>query len=229
MLGFFFIFVVHTKTETDLFLKSNIMMFFQLKTLAIIILITSVLQGIIVVFSKGSIRFQKPEGGLNAWIYNIINLLVLIVLTPILSILLLKEILSPIELVSVSVPDNSLVKILEAIGLVLYIFGNLFIYLARIVLWNSFRLGAVAPESKDKLIVAGPFRLVRHPMYFAVIIMCLGLALLLHSWLFLVFFIVLYYTIIKMIPVEENQLINAYGDDYINYKKKVKKLFPYIY
>ena len=153
----------------------------------------------------------------------------LIVLTPILSILLLKDILLPIEIISIKLNDSLTVEILEMVGLAFYLIGNLFIYLSRIVLWSSFRPGAVPPDSKDKLIVAGPFKLMRHPMYFAVIIMTLGLALIIHSWLFLMFFIILSYTIFKMIPVEEEQLINAYGDDYINYKKKTKKLFPYIY
>ena len=170
------------------------MMLIQIKTLGIIILIAAVLQGVIIVFSKGSIRFQKPEGGLIPWIYNITNLSVLIVLTPILSILLLKEFLYPIEIISINVPDNSLIRVIEAIGLILYIIGNLFIYLARVVLWNNFRLGAVAPDSKDKLIVAGPFKLVRHPMYFAVIIMTLGLAFLIHSWLFFMFFVLLIFS-----------------------------------
>ena len=205
------------------------MILLQIKTLGIIILITSVLQGIIMVFSKGSIRFQKPKGGIISWIYNITNLIVLIVLTPILSILLVKEILYPIEVISINVPENLTIKLLEAVGLVLYIIGNIFIYITRIVLWNNFRLGAVAPESNDELILSGTFRIIRHPMYFAVIIMALGLALLLHSWLFFIFFIILLYTIIKMIPVEENQLINTYGNDYINYQKNIRKLFPYIY
>jgi protein-S-isoprenylcysteine O-methyltransferase Ste14 len=151
------------------------------------------------------------------------------VLTPVLSVLLLKGILYPLEITSVSLPDSLLVKLLDVLGLILYIIGNIFVYLTRIVLWDNFRLGAVTPESKDKLVLSGPFKLVRHPMYFAVIIMALGLALLLHSWLFMIFFIILFYTIVKMIPIEENQLINAYGDDYINYRKIVKKLFPYIY
>jgi len=181
------------------------------------------------VFSKGSIRFQKPKGGIISWIYNITNLVVLIVLIPILSILLVKEILYPIEVISINVPENLTIKLLEAVGLVLYIIGNIFIYITRIVLWNNFRLGAVVPESNDKLILSGTFRIIRHPMYFAVIIMALGLALLLHSWLFFIFFIILLYTIIKMIPVEENQLINTYGNDYINYQKNIRKLFPYIY
>jgi len=181
------------------------------------------------VFSKGSLRLQKPQGGTISWIYNITNLFILIVLTPILSILLLKENIYPIEVISVSIPDGFITKLLEAMGLILYIIGNVFIYVTRIVLWNNFRLGAVLPESNDKLVLNGPFRLIRHPMYFAVIIMALGLSLLLHSWLFIIFFIILLYTIIKMIPVEENQLINAYGDEYINYKKNVRKIFPYIY
>jgi len=205
------------------------MTLFQIKILGIIILVTSVLQGVIVIFSKGSIRFQKPEGGIISWIYNFTNLIVLMVLTPILSVLLLKGVLYPIEITSVSVPDSLIIRLLDALGLILYLIGNILLYITRISLWSNFRLGAVAPESKDKLVLSGPFRLVRHPMYLTVIIMALGLALLLHSWLFMIFFIVLLYTIIKMIPVEENQLINAYGDDYINYQKKVKKLFPFAY
>ncbi len=189
----------------------------------------SVLQGIIMIFSKGSIRFQKPKGGLNSWTYNITNLFVLIVITPLVSIFLMKGIVKPISLFSIELPNNSFTITLEIIGLVLFIIGNFFIYITRIFMWNNFRLGAVKPSSSDKLIISGPFKLMRHPMYFAVIIIPFGLALILHSWLFILFFIILFYTIVKMIPIEEKQLLDSYGENYETYRKKVKKIFPYIY
>ncbi len=205
------------------------MYIFSIKTLGIIILVFSVLQGIIVIFSKGSLRFQKPSGGFTTWVYNIINLLILLALTPLISILLLKNILNPFEILSFKINNENILSILEIIGIILYIIGNIFVYWSRIALWSSFRLGAVKPSEKDKLIVSFPFSLIRHPMYFAVIVMALGLGLLIHSSIILILTIILTISIVKMIPIEEAQLLDAYGKDYEKYKLKSKALVPFIY
>ena len=201
----------------------------EIKTLGIIILIFSVLQGIIVIFSKGSLRFQKPEGGFVVWVYNIINLSILLLITPIISILLTKNILTPFEFLSYDIGNENLLFATEIIGLILFISGNLLLYWTRILLWSSFRLGAVKPSEKDKLILSGPFKIMRHPMYSAVIIMAFGLALLIHSFVIIILTAILAVSIVIMIPVEDRQLVDAYGDEYKKYKLKVKSLITFVY
>ncbi len=201
----------------------------EIKTLGIVILIFSVLQGIIIVFSKGSLRFQKPEGGVVVWTYNVINLLIILVITPVISILLIKNILSPFNIMFYDFSNESLSFFTEIIGLIFFVAGNVLLYWTRIFLWSSFRLGAVKPSKNDKLILTGPFKMVRHPMYIAVIVMAIGLALLIHSIIIILLIIILVVSIVKIIPIEEKQLIDAYGEEYRQYQAKTNALMPLVY
>jgi hypothetical protein len=44
------------------------------KAIGILLLGLMGLQGMFMMLSPGSVRIQKPEGGMTAWIYNIFNL-----------------------------------------------------------------------------------------------------------------------------------------------------------
>lgn len=74
------------------------------------------------------------------------------------------------------------------------------------------------------MITDGPYKLARHPMYTAALSISLGLALLLQSWVFLCVFFVYLTLILLLIPMEEEKLLDAYGDQYLSYKRKTGKL-----
>ncbi len=81
-------------------------------------------------------------------------------------------------------------------------------------------------REEPELIQTGVFRLVRHPVYTGAILFYLGAILItmsLASAAFWVLIIVFYYFISKY---EERLLTEAFGDDYLNYKKKTGMLFP---
>ena len=80
-----------------------------------------------------------------------------------------------------------------------------------------------------RVVEQGPYRLVRHPSYTGVLITFIGLALAVQSAgallvLLGVFSISYGYRMI----VEEKALLSELGDDYANYKKRTKRLIPYI-
>ncbi|HEC44152.1 MAG TPA: isoprenylcysteine carboxylmethyltransferase family protein [Bacteroides sp.] len=76
------------------------------------------------------------------------------------------------------------------------------------------------------VITKGVFSLVRHPIYLAAILSYMGLIFITLSiittglWLL----IIIFYHFIS--SYEEKLLINMYGDDYREYRKKVPMLFP---
>ncbi len=197
--------------------------------LGIIIMVLFSLQGIVMLFSQGSLRFQKPEGGVISWLYNTLNLFIILVVTPLVAILLMKKVSGLIEPTWIKVTEGWVLIILETAGMLFFFFGNILQYWSRVFLGLSFRLGGVAPRSEDKFVTAGPYRLVRHPMYTAVLLMSLGLALLIQSLLILSLFVVLAIFIMLLIPAEEAQLQEAYGAKYREYRQKVKALIPFIY
>ncbi len=197
--------------------------------LGIIIIVLFSLQGIVMLFSPGSIRFQKPEGGVISWLYNTLNLFIILVVTPLVAILLMKKVSGLIEPTWIKVTEGWVLIILETAGILFFFFGNMLQYWSRVFLGCSFRLGGVAPRPEDKFVTAGPYRLVRHPMYTAVLLMSLGLALLIQSLLILSLFVVLAIFIMLLIPAEEAQLQEAYGAKFSEYRQKVKALIPFIY
>lgn len=76
------------------------------------------------------------------------------------------------------------------------------------------------------VIIKGPFKLIRHPIYVSAVLFYLGLLLLSPSilaaiiWIFIMVF---YYFISRY---EERLLLEKFGDAYIDYMKKVPMFIP---
>jgi protein-S-isoprenylcysteine O-methyltransferase Ste14 len=81
----------------------------------------------------------------------------------------------------------------------------------------------VKPHDKPSaLIVEGPFRMFRHPMYFGMLIILLGISFICGSVMSLIgpigFWIVIR---IRFIPAEEHAMFDAFGSEYGHYKRRV--------
>ncbi len=83
----------------------------------------------------------------------------------------------------------------------------------------------VKPDEKPtELIISGPFKISRHPMYLGMTAILLGVAIIhgsLIGFIFPIIFIIL--TEVLFIPAEEKNMKKAFGKKYIKYKKKVRK------
>ena len=79
----------------------------------------------------------------------------------------------------------------------------------------------------EPLILQGPQRYVRNPMYFAVVLLLLGWWLALDcTWiLFVAFFFYLWFNLV-VIRFEEQELKALYGEEYEAYLKAVPRFFP---
>jgi len=74
------------------------------------------------------------------------------------------------------------------------------------------------------LVTSGPFRLSRNPMYLGTLIWLIGLAILLGSlivFLFPILFLLLANFLI--IPLEERELQRIFGEQFIEYKRHVRR------
>jgi protein-S-isoprenylcysteine O-methyltransferase Ste14 len=78
------------------------------------------------------------------------------------------------------------------------------------------------------LISQGPYKLIRHPMYLAVILFSLSVVLEFLNPLRLLILLVLVITLIYKIEFEEKLLIKNFNK-YPDYRKTTKKLIPFIY
>ncbi len=178
--------------------------------------------------ATGSI-LDKPQGGLMVQIVNIFNLFFLLVVNPLAAILLIARCLPTVDPTYITIDEPWILMVLEIVGLVIYVIGYLFMAWALITLGRNYQLGGIAPRSEDMMVMNGPYRLVRHPMYTAALSISLGLACLIQSGAFFGVFCIYLILISLLIPMEENELRKAYGEQYVAYQQKARKLIPFVY
>jgi len=81
-----------------------------------------------------------------------------------------------------------------------------------------------------QVIQTGPYAIVRHPSYTGAYLSYLGTGIMLEAWLGLLFAIVAmgiaYY---QRITAEEETLRSHFGEAYIAYSKKTKRLIPFLF
>ena len=178
--------------------------------------------------STGSV-LDKPKGNLLVQLVNGFNLLFLLVVIPLTAILLIARRFPTIDPAPVRIDSPSLRAALEITGLVVCVMGFLLMIAALVALGRNYQLGGSAPRSEDALVVAGPFRLIRHPMYTAALGISLGLACLIQSWILLGVFAIYVVLILLLVPIEEDGLRQAYGEPYDAYRQATRKLIPFVY
>jgi protein-S-isoprenylcysteine O-methyltransferase Ste14 len=84
---------------------------------------------------------------------------------------------------------------------------------------------AVKPhETPTSLEVSGPFRISRHPMYLGMMAVLLGVAIL-HGTLITFVFPAAFVILMELmfIPIEERNLKRAFGKEYLEYKRRVRR------
>ncbi len=194
----------------------------------IVILFLLAMLVIVKQMATGSI-LEKPKGNLLVQIVNIFNLFFLLVVNPVAAILLITRSLSAVDPTHATIDNPSILTGLEIIGLVLYVTGFLLMAWALIRLGRNYQLGGSAPRAEDSIVTDGPYKLVRHPMYTAALTISLGLACLIQSWAFFGVFCIYLVLILLLIPMEDDGLRQAYGEQYVVYQQKARRLIPFVY
>jgi protein-S-isoprenylcysteine O-methyltransferase Ste14 len=178
-------------------------------------------------FATGSI-LDRPQGNLLVQLVNIFNLFFLLIVNPLSAILLIARRLPMIDPTHMII-DEPWMVFLEIIGLAIYIIGYFLMAWALLTLRRNYQLGGSAPRAADEMIVVGPYRFARHPMYSAALSISLGLACLLQSLAAFALFMIYLALIVALIPVEEDGLRQAYEARYTTYQRTTKKLVPFLY
>jgi protein-S-isoprenylcysteine O-methyltransferase Ste14 len=118
-------------------------------------------------------------------------------------------------------PENIYVLIIEAIATLIGVWAVLAMKLHTVTVLPSVKKGG-------QLCTSGPYRVIRHPMYTAVLLLLLGLLLNNYSHIGLVVFIIVLVDLIVKMNVEEKILL-AHYTDYKNYMTKTKRIIPFFY
>ena len=114
-------------------------------------------------------------------------------------------------------------------GFCLMVAGISFRWLAIHTLGRYFT-GKVRIFEDHQLIRAGLYQHVRHPAYAGDLIAYLGFGLAFSNWisLVLIFGSILLVALYRM-RIEEQVLKEAFGQEYLDYMDKTKRLFPWVY
>ena len=81
-------------------------------------------------------------------------------------------------------------------------------------------------RAEHRLITAGPYARIRHPMYTAIIGWMASLGLVAGSWAPLVFAALAAMNFMLRIPPEERMMLQRFGDEYRAYMKRTGRLLP---
>lgn len=85
---------------------------------------------------------------------------------------------------------------------------------------------ALEIQEDHKLITTGPYKRVRHPMYLGIFVYTVGLCLISLDVLVILFFAFSIWFNYRRIPMEEQMMIDQFGDEYLKYMKKTGRFIP---
>jgi protein-S-isoprenylcysteine O-methyltransferase Ste14 len=186
------------------------------------------LLGLLVVIKRaatGSVIKDRPGHDLHLWLTHLFNLSFLLVVNPLAAILLITRRLT-LDPTHIVIEAPWAVELWQIVGLLLSVAGYLLMGWALLRLRNNYQAGGSVPREVDRMVVAGPYRLMRHPMYTAALCIALGLACLTQSLACFVVFGIYAVLIWLLIPAEEAALIRVYGEQYAAYRRRVSSVIP---
>lgn len=118
---------------------------------------------------------------------------------------------------------------INIIGIVLLITGTLLhIWTGKLLgFWGLLGLPEISAKARSRLVTEGAFSVVRHPTYLAHTLMFIGIFLMTEiiavGIVTLVDFVLVN---VIIIPLEDRELLDRFGEEYKDYKKKVPGFFP---
>ncbi|MFX1362757.1 MAG: methyltransferase family protein [Promethearchaeota archaeon] len=121
------------------------------------------------------------------------------------------------------------------IGLALVIIGGYLRMKARLQLRKKAGFNSLVSTSQlqivegQQLVKDGLYKHVRHPLYIGEILRNFGIVLIFSSAYGILLIIIGTIFLLLRIKPEEEMLVEAFGSDYEDYKRKTKRLIPYIY
>jgi protein-S-isoprenylcysteine O-methyltransferase Ste14 len=118
---------------------------------------------------------------------------------------------------------------LSWVGLVLMFLGLSLRIWAIQVLGKSFRT-TVETHLDQQVCQNGPYRLLRHPSYTGIVLICIGFGIAVQNWLSLLLAVAPpMIALLFRIQVEERELAASLGSEYVVYQQRTKRLIPWVW
>ena len=124
-------------------------------------------------------------------------------------------------LVSIFLETGHSLTAIRVMGAIISVGGTVIFIVALWTMRDSWRAG-VSKTDKTELITNGIYHISRNPAFLGFDLLYIGTLLMFFNWIlcFLTVFAVIMYHL-QIVNVEENFLLVAFGNEYLQYKKKV--------
>ncbi len=120
---------------------------------------------------------------------------------------------------------NPIISIVGVLMVVLGIWGRNY----SIKFLGKYWSGDIEIKEDHRIIREGPYAYVRHPAYLSMIMNGLGLCLIPNAYYSLIFAFIIYVpAYIIRIVLEERIFLKELGEKYLNYKREVPALLPFV-
>ena len=115
------------------------------------------------------------------------------------------------------------------VGFVVMLLGIWWRWSAIRALGRHFK-GIVAVDPDQHIIQHGPYKLIRHPSYSGALLIMIGIGVMIGNWASLLTITLgLLGGLLYRISVEEAVLRSTFGQTYVDYMQRTKRLIPFIY
>jgi protein-S-isoprenylcysteine O-methyltransferase Ste14 len=112
-------------------------------------------------------------------------------------------------------------------GLIIAITGALLLIASFINFGQRITANPV-PLERYKLKTTGLYAIVRHPIYFSLLVMFIGIVIHLNAYVSLFWIVILFLFFVKKSKMEEEFLLQKFPE-YREYQSKTKRLIPFIF
>ncbi len=125
-----------------------------------------------------------------------------------------------------------LLRNVDTSGGILFIGAPLIVLGAALLLWSGFGfsfVGRGTPNPVDEpheLVVSGPYRWVRNPMYVGLLTIIVGEAIAFSLWLLAYAVVLSIVSHVVVVSYEEPHLAQRFGLSYVEYKRRVPRWIP---
>ncbi len=153
-------------------------------------------------------------------------------------LILLQFLLSPFFLIGAYLENKIFIApvlpfwnniIITYVGFCLYLAGGLLVIVARTQL-GRFGTAELSTEEDHQLFTQGAYEYIRNPMYSGALVATLGFCLIFRCILVLCIILITYFLIYRIRIIEEERiLLETFGQEFEEYKKRTKRLFPFLY
>ncbi|MFX0173328.1 MAG: methyltransferase family protein [Candidatus Hodarchaeota archaeon] len=132
--------------------------------------------------------------------------------------MIMNQILSPLITALISIT-----------GSVLLILGGMLLLLGRIQL-GEYGGPRIVIEDKHQLITTGIYKCIRHPIYLGFLLLIFGYSVAFGSCLMTIIISFSFFLIFRSrMDIEEKLLVSEFGEKYLGYMKRTKRLIPFLY